>query len=277
MSENPETVDRVVVDVRPSSPSPRPHVLVTNDDGISSPGIRPLAHALAGDLDVVVAAPATDTSGSGTGIGRFDPRGGVEVAPEDLDGVPGYAIAGPPGLAVTAAALGAFGPKPDLVVSGINAGANTGRSVIHSGTVGAVLTARSFGIRGLAVSLQPSDPFQWDTAAAVAARVARWLVGLGSVLTVNVNVPALPREALRGVRWADLDEFGHFQVATTVLSEARLQLEVTSPDTGLDPASDTALLREGYVTLTPLSSVAAASFPPVAAAAVVGEGFPEPT
>lgn len=268
MSGADPDVERVVVDPRPSAPAPRPRVLVTNDDGIDSPGIRELSRGLAPDLDVIVAAPATDTSGSGTGIGRFDPGGGVAVEPRDLGGPPSYGIAGPPGLAVTAAALGAFGPKPDLVVSGINLGTNTGRSIVHSGTVGAVLTAQSFGIRGLAVSIEPSEPFRWATAIAVARAAARWLLRERAVLALNVNVPGV--DPVRGAKWADLDEFGHFQVATTDLSAARLQLEVTSPDTGLDPASDTALLREGYVTLTPLSPVRAAPFPPLTAGAVAG-------
>ncbi len=72
MSGTDPDVERVVVDARPSAPAPRPLVLVTNDDGIDSPGIRELSRGLAADLDVVVAAPATDTSGSGTGADFAD-------------------------------------------------------------------------------------------------------------------------------------------------------------------------------------------------------------
>src|SRR5690606_18506455 len=117
---------------------------------------------------VMVVAPEDQRSGAGTGIGYFDPTRGVTVEPVDLDGIGAYTIAGPPGLAVMAAMLEAFGAPPDLVVSGTNAGINTGHSVIHSGTVGAVLTARTFGCDGLAVSLAVSDPWQWETAAVLA-------------------------------------------------------------------------------------------------------------
>lgn len=122
-----------------------PRLLVTNDDGIDSPGLKALARSLADHVDVIVAAPSADMSGSGTGIGRFDIDAGVELTPVSIDDVPmAYSIDGPAGLAVTAAALGAFGRRPDLVVSGINAGINTGHSIIHSGTVGAARTARTF-------------------------------------------------------------------------------------------------------------------------------------
>jgi broad specificity polyphosphatase/5'/3'-nucleotidase SurE len=139
-------------------------VLVTNDDGIGSPGLQRLATALAARYDVVVAAPSEDVSGCGTGIGRYDAAAPTRLRRTDLDGVEAYSLKGPPGLAVMAAALGAFGSLPDLVVSGINAGINTGTSIIHSGTVGAVLTARTFGLDGLAVSLGPGDRWYWDTA-----------------------------------------------------------------------------------------------------------------
>ena len=106
-----------------------PRIVVTNDDGIDSPGLVELARAMSDLGSVVVAAPASDMSGSGTGIGRVDP-GGVELSRTDLSGLEAYTIAGPPGLAVMAVALGAFGGPADLVVSGINAGINTGQSIV---------------------------------------------------------------------------------------------------------------------------------------------------
>jgi 5'-nucleotidase len=180
--------------------------------------------------------------------------------------VQAFAIDGPPGLAVTAGALGAFGPPPDLVVSGVNSGLNTGHSVIHSGTVGAVLTARTFGRSGVAVSLASSDPWQWDTAVAVATEVVAWMLAhRGSPLVLNVNVPAVPVAEIRGVAWAPLDAFGHFRVATRGGTGARLQFEVATADPRPDRGSDTALCTRRYVTLTPLSWVEANPFPPVPA------------
>jgi len=248
--------------------SERPRVVLTNDDGIESPGLRALAHPLADTFDLVVAAPATDMSGSGTGIGRID-RSGVELAEADLDGIKAYTVAGPPGLAVMAAALGAFGRVPELVVSGINAGVNTGHSIIHSGTVGAALTARTFRSRGLAISLAQSDPWHWETAAAIGAAASRWLIDRQSTPHVlNINVPGVPVEEVEGIHWADLDEFGYFRVANADLPDRRLQFVVSSASSGSDPASDTALCARGYVAVTPLSTIAPAPFPDVNAATI---------
>jgi 5'-nucleotidase len=259
--EVPEVADHILVSERPASIRESPRLLLTNDDGVESPGLRLLASRLASRYEVVVAAPETDMSGSGTGIGRFDPDKGVDLHPVDMDGVEAYAVAGPPGLAVMAGALGAFGPAPDLVVSGINAGMNTGHSVIHSGTVGAVLTARTFGMHGVAVSLALSNPWQWQTGVEVSERIVEWILEQsGARIVLNVNVPAASLSDVAGVRWATLDEFGHFRVAVADEHGGKLQFEVAGSDAGLDNASDTALCRQNYVTITPLSAIETAPF-----------------
>lgn len=260
---NEESAGRVEIDRHRRPRGDRTRILVTNDDGVEAPGIRILAAALAQVHDVILVAPEDDRSGSGTGIGQFDPTRGVDVTPVEISGVEtSYALAGPPGLAVMSAMLGAFGDVPDLVVSGINAGINTGHSVVHSGTVGAVLTARTFGVPGLAVSLGVSDPWEWATAARVACACVDWMAERkdGSS-TYNLNVPGRPAEDLLGVRWADLDEFGYFRVAIADVPGRRVQFEVGAQDATLDPGSDTALLSEGFSTLTPLTTVEPAPFP----------------
>lgn len=250
-----------------------PLVVVTNDDGVDSPGIQAMASALAQDFDVIVAAPADDKSGSGTGVGGIDFDKGVALQPVAVDGVQAaYSVDGPPGLAVTAAALGAFGRIPDLVASGINAGINTGHSIIHSGTVGAALTARTFKIKGLAVSLSQSDPWHWETAARYARSVAHWLLEKAKTpYVMNVNVPALPLEEVKGMHWADLAEFGYFRVATADIPGERLQFEVGPTRADSDPGSDTILCSDGYVTLTPLNTVEPAPFPEVSADSLAGD------
>src|SRR5205807_5161937 len=120
---------------------------------------------------------------------------GIEVLPvelDDLDDVPAYALEAPPALAVMAARLGAFGEPPHLVVSGINPGPNTGRAVLHSGTVGAALTAANFGLSGLAVSIGSGEHSHLETAATVAAAALEWLIRAPARTVVNVNVPNLP-------------------------------------------------------------------------------------
>lgn len=273
--EEDRATDSFVVDHHVTGRPETPRILVTNDDGVEAPGLRLLARSLAREFDTVVVAPAGDMSGSGTGIGRFDPRSGVELERVPGEDVEAYRVSGPPGLAVLAAMLGAFGDPPDLVVSGINAGMNTGHSVIHSGTVGAALTARSLGAHGLAVSLAESDPWHWETAVDVARSAVHWILARTGVrLVLNVNVPAAPPEAVVGVHWADLDEFGHFHVAIADVPDSRLQFEVRGSGAGLDPGCDTALCLAGNVTLTLLSTVEPAAFPAEDATVVWEPGRP---
>jgi 5'-nucleotidase len=258
-------VDRGAHDARGLDVS-RCRILVTNDDGIDSPGLRLLASSLAASAQVVVAAPADDVSGAGTSIGRYDlddPTRLREV--HDLDGVEAYAVDGPPGLAVMAAALGAFGRVPDVVVSGPNAGINTGTSIVHSGTVGAAITARTFGIDGIAVSLAEGDRWHWDSAVAVARAAVRWVLARAEPTTLNVNVPGRPVDRIAGARWAEIDEFGHFHVAAADTEGGVLDLEVRDRTSGSDPRTDTAICLGGEVSLTllsPLGRVPAVDDPP---------------
>lgn len=254
----------IVVEELPTPSLHDPRILITNDDGIASPGLQKLASRLARDFEVVVVAPAQDMSGTGTALGRFDPKVGVELTKTIVDGIhEAYTVDGPPGLAVLAASLGAFGDPPDLVVSGINAGLNTGHSIIHSGTVGAALTARTLGSRGLAVSLQQSDDWHWDTAVDVARSAVDWVIGRsGERFVLNINVPGLPLDDVLGIHWADLDEFGHIRVATADVPAQRLEFGVRGAASALDPACDTALCQQGYVTATLLSTVEPLPFPP---------------
>ncbi|HSK97614.1 MAG TPA: 5'/3'-nucleotidase SurE [Euzebyales bacterium] len=247
----------------------RCRLLLTNDDGIGSPGLRELARALAVAHDLVVAAPEENVSGAGTSIGAMDAEA-ASLRRADFDGIEAYAVHGPPGLAVMAAALGAFGDKPDVVVSGPNAGLNTGTSIIHSGTVGAALTGHTFGSHGVAFSMAPGERWYWETAAALARDVVTWVVRQPELVVLNVNVPALPPGRVRGTRWARIDEFGHFNVASQSPDGVTLDLGVRDRRSGVAPDSDTALCLDGYVTLTLLSPLEARTAPDDDAAAVTG-------
>jgi 5'-nucleotidase len=237
-------------------------ILVTNDDGIASPGLHQLATHLTGlGHDVIVVAPNVDVSGCGTGVGRARPDQRPDSVESDLGttGLRGFAIQGTPGLAVMAAVFGRFGDVPDIVVSGINAGINCGHVVLHSGTVGGALTAQTFGVPGLAVSLQAGESWRWSDAAEVAGSLIPWVVAMPRALAVNVNVPNLPFEKHAGIRLARLDTRGTFRIAS--IESSGLDFEVHWPTDQPEPDSDVALLRQGFVTVTPLTALSHADEP----------------
>ncbi len=235
-------------------------ILVTNDDGIESEGI----HVLAGVLhdagyEVVVVAPDRDWSGAGAALGRLHPDDSIEVTAVNIPGaadIEAWSVAGPPGLTVLATQLGAFGPPADLVVSGINAGLNTGRSILHSGTVGAALTGQNFGVSGLAVSVAWGDAWYWDTAARCALEVMEsHLIDAPPRTVLNLNVPARPYNELGGVRWARLAAFGAVRAAMADASDGRLQIELTATGLTPEPDTDQGTVNEGYAALTTLVGV----------------------
>jgi 5'-nucleotidase len=162
------------------------------------------------------------------------------------------AVEGPPALAVMAACLGGFGDTPDLVVAGINAGANTGRAVLHSGTVGAALTGLNLGRPGLAVSQAAGEPFHWATAASIAVSVVDRIPRLTRPVVINLNVPNCDRHRVKGVVTATLDPGGRVQA--TMIEERRGVLQLSIPDRRRPAAgTDNALLDDGYATVTALA------------------------
>jgi 5'-nucleotidase len=242
--------------------APQPHpvrVLVTNDDGVSSPGIAALARALVdAGHDVVVAAPLDDRSGSGAGIGPMHLNEHIIVESAEITGlprVPAFGVEGPPALAVMAARLGAFGEPPAIVASGVNPGCNTGRSVLHSGTVGAALTAANFGISGLAVSIDVGQAYHFETAGELAVALIEWLAGQPPRTVINLNVPNLPLADVRGVRPARLAPFGTVRAAIAEHRHGKLQLEMRATGVELSPDTDTALVQAGFAAVTAIAGI----------------------
>ncbi len=234
-------------------------LLVTNDDGIHGPGLHALAGALAAaGHELVVVAPDHDASGTSASVGRIELSAPLPVQRAELPGCPeveSWALAGPPAMCVLAGVLGAFGGEFDAVVSGINAGANTGRAILHSGTVGAALTAQNFGLRALAVSLAEQPRWSWGVAARLAAGVTERLLEAPPRVTLNLNVPAVGAGEEPPLRWARLGTFGSVRAAVTGVDEGRLQFELLAVDEELRSDTDTALLRKGIATLTALGGI----------------------
>jgi 5'-nucleotidase len=242
-------------------------VLITNDDGIDSPGLHTLARvAVEAGLDVVVAAPNEERSGSSASLvaTRTDGRLVVEEKPiPGLDGVPAFGVEATPAYITWAGVRGAFGVRPDLVLSGVNKGPNTGHAVLHSGTVGAAFTANAHGLPAMAVSVKAPDPKHWGTAADVAARTLGWMLQqerLASVV-LNVNVPDVPLERLRGVRSAPLASFGAVQADIAEIGRGFVTLTFSEIDVSVEPHTDAALQEAGWATVTPLTGPREADHP----------------
>lgn len=237
-------------------------ILITNDDGIDAPGLHRLALAAhEAGFDVVVAAPARDSSGASAAISAVAQDGRVIVEPRTLpgvDGVDAYAVTGTPALAALIATRGAFGDPPDVVLSGINRGANAGPAVLHSGTVGAALTGATYGCHGLAVSLDLADgdltdeDRHWDTAAAYAVSLLPLLADLPRATVLNLNVPDLPPERVRGLCQARFGRFGQVQMRIAERGTGFVRTALEDTGARLEPGTDMALLADGYATVTPL-------------------------
>ena len=245
----------------PSRPGLR--CLITNDDGVNSEGLRTLAAvAVDAGLDVIVAAPMENCSGASSSISAVEAGGRFVVERRHwagFDDVEVFAVDGLPAFIALTAARGAFGEPPDLVLSGINRGPNTGYAILHSGTVGAALTASTHGCRAMAVSLNAiaGDP-HWDTAAEPAAKVLGWLLDAAPGTVFNVNVPDIDQAALKGLEWAELAHFGAVQVNIAEQGEGYFELALSDINAEYEPGTDAAFLADGYATVTALNPVCAA-------------------
>ncbi|MDH4146958.1 MAG: 5'/3'-nucleotidase SurE [Acidimicrobiia bacterium] len=245
-------------------------ILVTNDDGIDSPGLHALAAALVPLGEVIVFAPSGEYSGAGASIGYIG--AGVphvhRVQRPELAGVAAsYHLDGPPALAALLALRGLFGAVPDVVVSGINPGWNVGLAVHFSGTVGAAVTAQQLGVPGVAVSQHSGEVHRWDTAARVAADVvAEQLAAVGAggdVHALSVNVPNVAIGQLAGMRHTRLSDRLPYRMRGVRMAnldghEHRFEVGFDRDgDYDASEGTDTAAVEAGYVSITRLRPTSA--------------------
>lgn len=244
-------------------PGPGLRCLITNDDGVNSDGLRTLAAvAVDAGLDVIVAAPMENCSGASSSISAVETGGRFVVERRrwaGFDDIEVYAVDGLPAFIALTAARGAFGQPPDIVLSGVNRGPNTGYAILHSGTVGAALTASTHGCRAMAVSLNAitGEP-HWDTATEPAGKVLRWLLDAPPGTVFNVNVPDIDQAALKGLEWAELAHFGAVQVNIAEQGEGYFELSLSDINAEYEPGTDAAFLADGFATVTSLNPVCAA-------------------
>lgn len=226
-------------------------ILVSNDDGYQAPGLLRLAAALKELADITVVAPDRDRSGASNSLSLKNP---LYVTQHD-NGF--YSVEGTPTDCVHVAITGLLEQEPDMVVSGINSGANLGDDVLYSGTVAAALEGRFLGLPAIAVSQAAPQPQHFDTA----ARVAVWLVRrvrerpLPPDIILNVNVPDAPWEQLAGFQATRL---GHRHKSEPVIKSRDPRgrpiywVGPSGPEQDAGPGTDFHAVRAGQVSITPL-------------------------
>jgi len=235
------------------------HILVTNDDGVMAPGLLALTYEMRKLGRVSILAPDRNWSGGGH-VKTLDRA--LRVREVLLaDGTQAYNSDGAPSDCVALATLGFIKEPIDLVVSGINAGANLGHDVTYSGTVTAAMEAVIAGIPGIAVSLETLDghvgEIDYGPAARAASRVVRQVIenGLSHEILLNVNVPFLPDDKIRGftltrqglrVYHSRLDE------RIDPRSKPYYWIGGEAPTGVPERGSDVGALAEGFVSITPL-------------------------
>jgi 5'-nucleotidase len=227
-------------------------ILVSNDDGYLATGINVLTAALETVADVVVVAPDRNRSAASNSLTLSDPLR-VKRHAENR-----YSVNGTPSDCVHLALTGLLDEEPDLVVSGINHGANLGDDVIYSGTVAAAMEGRFLGLPTIAVSLVGEDRLRhFDTAARVVTDMVRKLEAatLSSDVILNVNVPDLPFDRLNGIQAVRLG-FRHKSepVVKSTDPHGRTIFWVGPAGKGQDSGAGTDFdaIERGVVTVTPL-------------------------
>ncbi len=226
-------------------------ILLSNDDGYQAPGLRRLMEALRPHAEIHVVAPDRNRSGASNSLTLERP-----LRPRsDPDGV--ICVDGTPTDCVHLALTGLLAVEPDMVVSGINAGANLGDDVLYSGTVAAAMEGRFLGLPAIAISMTAWDSQHLDTAARVAVELVAQLAkdALPANTILNVNVPDLPWDQIRGYKATRLG-FRHKSESVVKSTDPRGRtiywVGAGGAEKDAGPGTDFHAVKEGYVSVTPL-------------------------
>ncbi|MDY6820081.1 MAG: 5'/3'-nucleotidase SurE [Deferribacterota bacterium] len=230
-------------------------ILVTNDDGIYSEGIYSLYSSLKSIGEVYVVAPITEQSAVGHAITINNPLKISEVYRKDK--YFGIGVDGTPADCVKLAFSDIIKDKIDLVVSGINHGANLCNNIIYSGTVSAATEGSMLGVKSIAMSLASIEYTDFSIAASFAAYFAEYIynMDIDNSVTFNVNVPPLKKDEIKGWKWTIqgktkyLDTFEKRydpkgNVYYWMVGEQNIIVS--------DPNADDTAVREGFISVTPL-------------------------
>jgi 5'-nucleotidase len=226
-------------------------ILLANDDGVHAPGLRALGGALADLGEVTVVAPLTEQSATSHSLTLYHPLRIQTLEPRV------HAVDGTPTDCVLLAIKELLEEKPDLVVSGINRGPNLGEDVLYSGTVAAAMEAALLGVPAVAFSLAAREEADYEAAAEVARRLVAQLLRqeLPPRFLINVNIPPIPFEEIRGFKLARLgSRVYHDIIVRKQDPRGRDYYWIGGSDATWHPSpdSDFQAVEDGHVSLTPL-------------------------
>jgi len=234
---------------------PRPKILLTNDDGINAAGIRTLADKLAQQADLYIVAPLFEMSAMGHAITISDPLKVKEITRNGEHF--GWGIGGTPADCVKIAINGDLIPKPDMVISGINQGANVGVDIIYSGTVSAAYEGTILNIPAMAISLDSFTQKDFSAAAQIASILVSHVLeaGLPSGTLLNVNVPEGDFADFKGFKITSQGN-GTYEETLERREDPRNRVYYWLSGKRLyqdkDPDLDENAVKNGYVSVTPL-------------------------
>jgi 5'-nucleotidase len=229
----------------------KPRILLTNDDGVNADGLQVLYKALKGIGEVTIVAPDSERSAVGHAITLSDP---LRVKPIEKNI---YSTTGTPADCVKLAVRAILKQKPDIVISGINLGPNTGYSVLYSGTVSGATEGVILGIPSIAVSLGTFTDPDYSVAAQYAKKIALKVLkeGLPQGTLLNVNVPAIPAKKIKGVkitRQSKTSVIEKFDKRIDPRKHIYYWLAGEVIDLQGEQGSDIDAINNGYISITPL-------------------------
>jgi len=228
------------------------NILLTNDDGITAPGIAAAYKELAKIGNVTVVAPSGRMSGAGHSITVFEPLVCEQVKVNGL--FTGYSVSGSPADCVKLAVMELCPRKPDLVVSGINHGANVGINVYYSGTVAAAMEAAFFRIPAIALSAVNEENTDFKNSAVYSVEVINKLLPISISSVISINIPALSKGKPKGIKIVPQSTMGfneHFTKTQNTTGQTLYQLACGEYRDEELP-SDTLALDDGFITVTAL-------------------------
>ena len=231
------------------------NILVTNDDGIDSPGLKALALELSKIGNILVVAPDRQQSGVGTSVSFLRENVTITEIASFAANIKAYAISGTPSDCVILGLRRLTQGHIDLLVSGINVGPNVGHDIPYSGTVMATLGGYFRKIPSMAVSLavrNRASSMQFETAASFAASIAE-KINNGTIITdaiLNINVPDIAPELIKGIKVTRTADFGYVRLGdSSILNTPRTSIAYDSP---IEDNTDIWAIDAGYISITPL-------------------------